>query len=638
MVEKTKPAGGWSQIYDSIFEQSIIGIVLCDMDGAILECNPAFSRMLGYANDELSFKTIEQLTHPDDWVKEAAHLFQPALFSSFGYSAEKRFFHKDGRIIWTNIHSTTIRGTNNAPVFGFAIVEDITDRKLAEESLRESEDQYRSLFSEMTNGFALHEIIVDEAGKPCDYRFLDVNPAFEAITGLQRNDVIGKTARQVIPTLEPIWITRYGLVATTGVPVTFENHAEVLHKHFSVHAYSPKSGQFAVIFTDITERMRMENERIKNEKLDSLGHLAAGIAHDFNNLLTIILGNVSLAIADQKTPSTVNTLLTETEAAIQQARHLTHQLLTFAKGGSPIKETTNAGTLIRETAEFSLHGSTSKLELNIPSSLWKIKADIHQLSHAIRSLVINADQAMPGGGSINITAGNLLLEADSSIPLPPGHYIKISITDSGVGIAERHLNKIFDPYFTTKQNGSGMGLATTISIIKNHSGYITAKSRLGIGTTFDVYLPAINGIPSTPPPRKKTAFPLDKTRVLIMDDEEAIRNLTTRILTHNGCFVTTAATGEEALSAYKAAQSSHQPFDVVILDLTIRGGMGGKDTMQRLREIDPAVRAIVSSGYSTAPIMANYKKYGFHGIVPKPYQAETLIQAVAELVQANPAH
>lgn len=769
MAEKSKPAGGWNQIYNSIFDQSIIGIVLCDMDGSILECNSAFSRMLGYTNDEVAFKKIEQLTHPDDWAREAArfHHSSPADSANSHYRAEKRYFHKDGHLVWTNIHATTIRGTNNAPVFGFAIVEDITERKLAELSLRESEAKYRSLFSEMTNGFALHEIIVDGAGKPCDYRFLEVNPAFETLTGLRREQVVGKTVLQVIPTIEPYWITRYGAVALTGIPVTFEQYSEAIHKHFFIHSYSPKQNQFAVIFTDITERnlaenqlaaekerlsvtlrsigdgvvatdvtgnvvlvnkiiehwlsqsqqeligralssilplieshgqtpctqaidqsvrakeryepttplrlviggmpdrwvsvtgnpindpsstpigmvfvlrditeqRRSEEERVKSEKLDSLGHLAAGIAHDFNNILTAILGNVSLAKTHQQTPSEIGELLRDAEAAVHQARTLTQQLLTFAKGGSPLKEPTNAATLIKETAEFSLHGSTSKLELQIPASLWKIKADIHQLSQALRNLIINADQAMPGGGPVKVTAENMLLEADASIPLPPGNYIKISITDCGIGISERHLGKIFDPYFTTKQQGSGMGLATTLSIIKNHGGHITVESRLGIGTTFDIYLPAISEVPSSPPAPMTLPSPINRTRVLVMDDEESIRNLTTRILTHNGCTVTTTATGEEALAAFESARSSSHPFDVVILDLTIRGGMGGKDAMQRLREIDPSIKAIVSSGYSNDPVMANYRKYGFRGIVPKPYQAEALVRAVAELVQSKP--
>lgn len=769
MVANTKPTGGWSQIYNSIFEQSLMGIVLCGMDGSVLECNPAFCRMLGYTSDELRHKTVEQLTHPEDWAREVAHFSQPVFPSITGshYSSEKRYFRKDGRIVWANVHATTIHGANNAPVFGFAIVEDITERKHAEELVRESESRYRSLFSEMTSGFALHEIIMDEAGKPCDYRFLDVNPAFEALTGLRRDDVIGKTVRQVIPNIEPPWIDRYGAVALTGIPATFEDYAAALHKHFSVHAYSPKSGLFAVVFTDVTElnvarerladekerlsvtlrsigdgvvatdtdgnvvtankvieqwlsqsqqdlmgppvthvlrlvettgqrscaqnienavrrkqryappsplrlvtggdhdlwvtitgspifdrssapigmvfvlrdvteHLRMQEERIKTEKLESLGHLAAGIAHDFNNLLTTILGNVSLAKTRQQGITDVEIMLADAEDAVQQARLLTQQLLTFARGGSPVKETINAGKLIQDAAEFALHGSASRPEFQLPAYLWKIEADPHQLSMAIRNIVLNADQAMPYGGSIRITAENTLLETCDIVPLPPGRYIKIAITDSGVGIAERHLTKIFDPYFTTKQHGSGMGLATTMSIVKNHGGHLAVQSRLGIGTTFYLYLPAVDDSPSPPSQSGTEEQATGKTRVLVMDDEEAIRNLAVRILTHNGFSVTATSNGGEAVASYEAARSAGHPFDVVILDLTIRGGMGGRETMARLMEMDPAVKAIVSSGYSNDPVMANYRKHGFRGIVPKPYQAESLVRSVMELAQSKP--
>ncbi len=764
MAENTTPTGGWSQIYNSIFEQSIMGIVLCDLEGAILECNPAFCHMVGYTQDELQHKTVMQLTHPEDWALESKRFPGSSLTMPAGsnFSTEKRYLHKDGRIVWAKINATAIRGTHNKPVFGFAIVEDITAQKLATDSLRSSEARYRSLFSEMTSGFALHEIILDADGHPRDYRFLDVNPAFEALTGLHRNTILGKTVREVIPAIEPSWIARYGAVALTGTPASFEDHAVALQKHFSVHAYSPKSGQFAVIFTDITELtqardqlatekerlnvtlrsisdgvvaadtagnvilvnpvvetwlaqsqqdligrpvstilplveaaslhpcapaiekamnekqpyesrvplrlmagdnsnlrvtvtgkpicnsssspigmvfvlrnvteiLRVQEERIRTEKLESLGHLAAGLAHDFNNLLTTLLGNVSLVRSHPQTAPEILPMLTDAEESVQKAGLLTQQLLTFAEGGAPIKAEIDVGTLVKEAAEFALHGTTSRLDLRLPGSLWKSAADPQQLAQAIRNLIVNANQAMPGGGTIHIAAENLLLEDDSPVPLPPGPYLKIAITDSGVGIPERHLTKIFDPYFTTKQHSSGMGLATTLSIINNHAGHITVHSRLGIGTTFDLFLPAITTASSSLPTARIPKNTGGCTRVLIMDDEEAIRNLATRILTRNGCGITAVSTGEEALAAYDSARSSDHPFDVVILDLTIRGGMGGKDTIQRLREIDPAVKAIVSSGYSNDPVLSNYRKYGFRSIVPKPYQAETLIRAVAEL-------
>jgi len=293
MAENTRPAGGWTQIYQSIFDQSIIGIVLCDMNGAILECNPAFARMLGYAAGELTRKTVQDLTHPDDWPKESDSMARQRETPATGhhYAAEKRYIHKDGHIIWANVNATTICGTHDAAVFGFAVVEDITERKLAESGLRESEERYRSLFTEMINGFALHEIIVDEAGKPSDYRYLAVNPAFEAMTGLRAANVIGRTVREIIPTIEPYWISRFGSVALTGIPATFEDHVEAMHKHFSVHAYSPRPGQFAVVFSDVTDRVHTQ-QRLEEEK-DRMSVVLRGIsdaviATDTNGAIVLV--------------------------------------------------------------------------------------------------------------------------------------------------------------------------------------------------------------------------------------------------------------------------------------------------------------------------------------------------------------
>lgn len=768
MAEISKPAVGWTQIYRSIFDQSLIGIVLCDLEGNLLECNPAFLSMIGYSSAEIAGKTVRDITHPDDWNAESGAMerIRSAPSRESHYSACKRYIHKDGRIIWANINATTIWGVQDQPRFGLAIVEDITERKQAEAGLRESEERYRSLFAEMTSGFALHDVILDNEGKPCNYRYLAINPAFEALTGLLHEKVVGRTVLEIIPNIEPEWISRFGNVAITGVPATFEDYVQALDKYFAVHAYCPRPGQFAVVFTDITERvrsqekleaekermsvvlrgisdaviatdingeiqlvnklagkwlalaqediagkpiwtvltltkgtrktpvaeeieaavrtkqryapetplrltdidgsehwlsvignplfdrtstpvgmvfvlhdvterLRLDSERVKTEKLDSLSHMASGIAHDFNNLLTTSLGNVSLARSNAGTPAEVKHLLADAEAALQEARTLTRQLMTFAQGGSQMKTTVDPAHLIRDAVEFALRGSKSRLEFKLSAALWKIEADTSQIEQALRSLAINADEAMPGGGSIQIQAENVLLDSDDPVPLSPGRYVRCSITDSGVGIPERVLSKIFDPYFTTKQQGSGMGLATTLSIIRSHGGHISVDSRMGIGTTFDIYLPALEDTSAVPPPRREPPHTLGKIRVLVMDDEEAIRNLATRILSQKNCLVTTTSNGEEALAAYEAAQANGQPFDVVILDITIRGGMGGKDTIQRLREIDPSVKAIVSSGYSNDPVMSNYRRYGFRGIVPKPYQADDLIRAVSEIAQSR---
>ncbi len=286
---------------------------------------------------------------------------------------------------------------------------------------------------------------------------------------------------------------------------------------------------------------------------------------------------------------------------------------------------------IQEIAAFALRGSKSRCSFAIPDELWTIEADDGQLSQVINNLVINADQAMPDGGTVGIACRNIVVEDGDSLPLPPGKYVLVSVTDQGVGIPREHLGKVFDPYFTTKQKGSGLGLATTYSIIKRHNGYITVESMVGKGTTFHFYLPASGLI------HKKEAEPAAAAvsgagRVLIMDDEEMVRDVAGRVLSRLGYDVAYASCGEEAITAYEKARIDGCPFDVVIMDLTIPGAMGGKEAVKRLREIDPAVKAVVSSGYSNDPIMAHYADYGFCGMVSKPYTIKKLSDTIQKVM------
>lgn len=642
MPETAKPAGGWTQIYRSIFDQSIIGIVLCDMNGAILECNPAFTVMIGYTGEELSRKTVQDLTHPEDWASEQAAMARSRETPTPGrhYTAIKRYIRKDGRIIWANVNATTIWGAKDVPVFGFAIVEDITERLQAQQRLEEETERMSVVLRSISDAV----VATDTEGS-----ILLLNKLAEQWMAQSQEDAIGKPVWQILnltpppgqppcpPALEEAVRKKQRYEPATPLRLAAGDGSDhwlaVSGSPMFDHTSTPVGMVF--VMRDVTERLRMEAERVKTEKLDSLGHLAAGIAHDFNNLLTAIMGNVSLARTHVLTTPEVGGILAEAESALKSASTLTQQLLTFAKGGSPLKATIDTSKLVKETVEFALSGSKSRVEFSLSPTLWKIEADRTQLSQAIQSLVINADEAMPSGGSVHVSAENFLIESGDPVPLQPGRYVRISVTDSGVGIPERALDRIFDPYFTTKQHGSGMGLATARSIVRNHGGHIGVESRLGIGTTFEIYLPAIEDTSASPAPAKIPQTSPGKIRVLVMDDEEAIRNLATRILSTRSCDVTTTSTGEEALSSYETARASGNPFDVVILDLTIRGGMGGKDTIQRLRELDPSVKAIVSSGYSNDPVMSNYRRYGFRGIVPKPYQAENLVRAVFELAQRS---
>jgi two-component system, cell cycle sensor histidine kinase and response regulator CckA len=630
---------GRAQVFRNIFERSPIGIALMDLDGRLIESNEAFCAMVGYTAAELGSLTVFDLTHPDDRAAEAAGLEESLRAGNRARRVltEKRYLHKDGRIIWGRLNACIIRDAKGLPILGLGLVEDITERKQAEQALRESEERYRLLFSEMLSGFALHEIVCDEHGKPVDYRFLEVNPAFERITGLSRDAILGRCVREVLPGIGNTWVERYGAVAQTGMPVHFDDYFEGLRKHFDIIAYSPKAGQFAVIFSDITEKQKMEEEQIRAERLESLGSLAGGIAHDFNNLLTAILGNISLARSffPAEASRDAADLLEEAERASLRAKDLTQQLLTFARGGTPIKQKLPLGGVIREAAEFALHGSASKVEFTLGADLWPAEIDPGQIGQVIRNLVINADQAMPGGGTLAIAAANAAFDQPPALPLPAGRYVKITVSDQGMGIDPKLADKVFDPYFTTKKNGSGLGLATSRSIIRKHGGHITLRSILGRGTTFEIYLPATAEAAATPaaPPAPPPTNAPGAVRVLLMDDEQAIRQLAARILKGQGYDSATAPDGAAAVRLCGEALKAGKPFQVAILDLTIQGGMGGKEALRRLREIDPDLKAIVSSGYSTDPVMSRYRDFGFQGVVAKPYQTETLLATIRQVLE-----
>jgi nitrogen-specific signal transduction histidine kinase/CheY-like chemotaxis protein len=387
-----------------------------------------------------------------------------------------------------------------------------------------------------------------------------------------------------------------------------------------------------LVFQDVTLKRQTEAELQKMEKLSSLGILAGGIAHDFNNILTGILGNLSLAMLDTPRQGEVFRRLGEAEQATLRARDLVQQLLTFAKGGAPVKEIASLEDIIRDSATFACRGSQVRCDLSWPRDLWPAEVDPGQISQVIQNLVINAIQAMPTGGAVTIQADNVTLKEDQGLPLPPGRYVKIKVRDEGLGIPPNYLPKIFDPYFSTKQKGSGLGLATAYSIIKNHDGYMTVESTLGEGTTFFLYLAT--------PAKKVKAAPKSPTgqlhrgrgRILVMDDDAGVRQVAGKILTHLGYEADFAVDGAEAIEKYQGARKARQPFDLVIMDLTIPGGMGGKEAFETLRQIEPGTRAIVSSGYADDPIMTHYRKYGFSGVIKKPYKVDSFSHVLHEVL------
>lgn len=390
-----------------------------------------------------------------------------------------------------------------------------------------------------------------------------------------------------------------------------------------------------IIISDITMRKKMEDELSRAQRLESVGLLAGGIAHDFNNMLTSILGNISMAVYDLDRESKSLVWLSAAEKATLRAKDLTHQLITFARGGTPIKEAFPPGEVLRESVSLALSGSQSKSEFFIADDIFNLDADKGQINQVIHNIVINAAEASPGQGVINVRAENAIIGPDSGLPLKEGRFVKISIEDHGCGIAPENLGRIFDPYFTTKPKGNGLGLASAYSIVKKHGGHISVHSRVGTGTIFDVYLPASDkGGASRTVASKEIVS--GSGRILVMDDQEMIRDTVGAILATAGYEVEFAKDGREAIDMYARAVSSSRPFDLVVMDLTIPGGMGGKEAIKALRSLYPGAKAIVSSGYSSDPVMADHGKYGFDGMIIKPYTTYSLTEIVSAVIGKQP--
>ncbi|MCR3923527.1 MAG: ATP-binding protein, partial [Firmicutes bacterium] len=394
-----------------------------------------------------------------------------------------------------------------------------------------------------------------------------------------------------------------------------------------------KTSELRWLIRDITKRKQLEEELQKADKLESLGILAGGIAHDFNNFLTIILGNLSLAKMYAKGDIKVSKHLHEMEDAFAQTRNLTEQLLTFAKGGEPLTRAVSIDSFIRDVSSFALSGSNTLYEFFLTADLPAVEIDEGQITQVISNLLINADQAMPTGGTIKISAESLVIQGENTLPLQPGHYVAVTIADEGKGIAKKALPKIFDPFFTTKEQGSGLGLTICYSIIKRHGGHIAVKSVEGQGTSFTVYLPA-----SRNDAREEAiddTLCLGEGKILFMDDEERVRQTAGEMLSALGYEVEFANDGAEAVKKYQDAFFTDSPYDVVITDITVRGGMGGQLAVRELLKIDPHVKAIVSSGYSNDALLSAYKKHGFCGMVAKPYRLQELGEALARVIESK---
>ncbi|MFA7403069.1 MAG: ATP-binding protein [Pelobacteraceae bacterium] len=409
-----------------------------------------------------------------------------------------------------------------------------------------------------------------------------------------------------------------------------DRYREELEQQVSIRTAELKTSN-DTLKIQIEENARIEEELFRTRQLESLGILAGGIAHDFNNLLAAILMSTGLAKKYSPPDGKAYARLETIENACDRARDLTQQLLTFSKGGAPVTKVTSIADLIGDSARFVLRGSKSRCSFVICDDLWSVEVDEGQISQVIYNLAINADQAMPDGGTVLISTENVVVDSSFRLKLAPGRYVKISVKDSGIGISKEQMSKIFTPYFTTKASGSGLGLATSYSIVNKHNGLITVESEPGAGTTFHVYLPAsLSELPEDQSPVEPEIS--GSGRILVMDDDEFVREAMGEALTNAGYHVSYAPDGAEALAMYQTARQSGEPYDLVIMDLTIPGGMGGVEAIKKLLETDPDAKAVAASGYAQGSILSDFKSYGFRGVLAKPFNVNDLCTLVHHVI------
>jgi PAS domain S-box-containing protein len=614
--------------YKFITENTLDLICETTLDGFYTYLSSSYRDVLGYAPDELVGQHFAALLHPDDLDGVVSRFVEHARALTPG-AATFRYRHKNGSWRWLETLGNPIKISEEISRAVF-VSRDVTERKEAQARLRAIEERLRMVVN--------HGPIVLFATDKDGVLTLSEGKGLEAI-GRRAGETVGTSIFDVIGAQPELDANIRRALAGEAFVGSVEYRGRLFETFYTpvcddAGAIAGMTG----VSIDVTEsraaQQALDEERLKRSKLESLAVLAGGIAHDFNNLLTGILGNLSLAQLDVPSGTEIAQRLSETEKASIRARDLVAQLLTFARGGQPIKKLMRAGPIIEQAAVFACRGSKVRCNVTIANDLWPAAVDEGQISQVLQNLVINAQQAMPAGGTVRVEAYNVPRGEPLPQPLPSGDYISITVSDCGVGIPQEHLGRIFEPYFTTKKSGHGLGLATAYSIVTNHGGLITVQSSPGIGTTFSIHLPAA---PGSAVHAESQAHTPDRGRgkILVMDDEDLIRKLAGRMLTGFGYTVEYADEGQQAVDKFQAAEHANEPYDAVVLDLTVPAGLGGFEAFEKMRAIRPDVKAIISSGYSNDPVMAHYREFGIAAIVPKPYNVNELVGTVQNVVEGN---
>lgn len=607
--------------------------------GVYLGCNKAFEVFTGRAQEDIVGKTDLDLFPP-----EQADLFlsmdRTMLYAGEARRNEEWVTYPDGYQVLLDTVKTPFTDAAGRMLGLIGVSRDITGIKAIEATLAAERERLQVTLRSIGDAV----ITTDTEGK-----IVFLNKVAESLTGWTNEEARGRLSGEVLQLVnegtgescvDPVQkVIESGRIVNLAKDTTLIARdgcrRSIADSGAPIRNNESKMSGVVIVFRDITLEKKMTEELLNVKKLQSIGILAGGIAHDFNNILAAILGNIELAerkIAGRD--EQVSELLNSALKAGSRATKLTKQLLTFSKGGDPVKERTSLPDLIRDSAVFVLHGSSVIPEFLFAEDLWEVDVDSGQISQVIQNIIINAKQAMPAGGKVKINCDNIDDPvAEPSLSVGEGRFVRIVIADTGVGIPPEITDKIFDPYFSTKQTGSGLGLAICHSIIRKHEGHIAVHSRLGEGTTFTLYLPAgaVDGKPAEKQPERESS--VAAVRVMVMDDEEMLREMTAcqlEILGHETILV---ADGNQAIRRYQEQRDNGQPVDLVIMDLTIPGGMGGQEAAAELIRIDPDARIIVASGYSTDPVMAQYQDFGFRAAIEKPVDIASLSQAIAKALR-----
>jgi PAS domain S-box-containing protein len=520
------------------------------------------------------------------------------------------------------------------------VLRDISRAKIAEEERKKSEENYRITLNSIGDAV----IATDTEGQ-----VTHMNPVAEALTGWTSKEAFGRRLQEVfhivnettrLPVSDPV--TR---VLSTGELVTLENHTVLISKDGKEYLIGDSGAPIfnserkiigvVLVFRDMTAEYKTQEELLKVQKLQSVGNLAGGIAHDFNNILTGIYANLDLALANITPGHGAYSYLHEMEKSVDRAKSLATQLLTFSKGGLPLREVVRLKELIESTIRFDLSGSNVQAEIICNDEIWPVEADRGQLAQVFSNLILNASQAMKDGGTIRVTLENVSFEDSEIHKNLNGKFVKIKFRDSGCGIPESILHQIFDPFFTTKSEGTGLGLAVVYSIVERHGGKVEVNSLVNEGTEFTVYIPADENMELMEIPVENLHGESEReegVKVLVIDDEEMVREVTESMLEFLGYGFDSALNTKEGIAKFNKALEEGEPFKIVITDLTIPGEKGGQDTARILTEIDPSVSVIVTSGYSDGPVMARFKEYGFKGRLVKPFIRAELDAMLQEIL------